>query len=114
MGGSSTFANLMQQQRVGSRVSAEEIFQFGQNPIGTIQTTRKLIDNMLPQGLTPEQRNQVARILVSEDANLVRNALTDNSQMALLQARVQNIVETGARALGGAAAYTPAARLGNQ
>jgi hypothetical protein len=114
MGGSSTFANLMQQQRVGSRVSAEEIFQFGQNPIGTIQTTRKLIDNMLPQGLTPEQRNQVAQILVSQDANLVRNALTDNSQMARVQARVQNIVETGARALSGAAAYTPAARLGNQ
>jgi hypothetical protein len=114
MGGSSTFANLMQQQRVGSRVSMEEVLQFGQNPIGTIQTTRKVIDNMLPQGLTPEQRNQVARILVSEDANLVRNALTDNSQMALLQARVQNIVETGARAVGGAAAYTPAARLGGQ
>jgi hypothetical protein len=44
----------------------------------------------------------------------VRNALTDNSQMALVQARVQNIFETGARALGGAAAYTPAARLGGQ
>jgi hypothetical protein len=110
-GGSSTFANMMQGKRAGSNISAQELMQFGTNPISTMQTTGKMIDQLRPN-LTEAQRNQIARILVSEDPNLVRNALTDNSLMAQLQQRVDNAVERTARAAAGAAAYTPAARLG--
>lgn len=110
-GGSSSFANFMQSQRAGSNISAQELMQFGTNPISTIQTTGKMIDRLRPN-LTEAQRNQIARILVSEDPNLVRNALTDNSLMAQLQQRIDNAFERTARAAAGAAAYTPAARLG--
>jgi hypothetical protein len=111
MGGSSTAANLAQQQRAGSRVSAEELIQFGLNPVSTIRTTGKVID-MLRPNLSEAQRNRVAQILVSEDAEVVRNALTDNSLMAQLQQRINQVVEGMATAASGAAAYAPPARLG--
>jgi hypothetical protein len=112
MGGSSTAANLAQQSRIGSTISAEEMLSFGVNPVSTIRTTGKIID-MLTPNLSEAQRNRVAQILVSEDPNLVRNALADNSLMAQLQQRVQSIVQGLAVGAAGAASYTPA-RLGQQ
>jgi len=109
MGGSPTAANLAQQGRIGSNVSAEEWLQFGTNPVSTIRTTSKIIQQLTPN-LTEAQRNRVAQILISEDPALVRNALTDNSLMAQLQSRVNQAVEGLASGAAGAAAYAPPAR----
>jgi hypothetical protein len=40
------------------------------------------------KNMTEAQRDQVAKILVSEDPNLVRRALTDQSAWALVQKKI--------------------------
>jgi hypothetical protein len=90
-------------------VSAEDWLQFGTNPVSTIRTTSKIIQQLTPN-LTEAQRNRVAQILISEDPALVRNALTDNSLMAQLQSRVNQAVQGLASGAAGAAAYAPPAR----
>jgi len=42
------------------------------------------------KNMTEAQRDAVAKVLVSEDPNLVRNALTDTSQMAILQKKIND------------------------
>lgn len=100
MGGSDTAASLQQAQRIGMNISAEEVLEASRgNPFAMLRVGRKLVGQNT-QGLTDAQRTQVARILTSTDPDLVRQALTDNSAMAVLQQRIQqlgNQFATGAR-----------------
>lgn len=58
--------------------------------------------------LTDAERARVARILVSEDPELVRRAIVDESAMAALQQRVQELTSAAASGAGRAGAVTGA------
>ena len=67
--------------------------------------------------LTDAERARVARILVSEDPDLVRRAISDEGAMAALQQRVQQLTAGAARGAGRAGAVTgaePGATLSQQ
>lgn len=51
--------------------------------------------------LTPEQKQQVAKILISEDPKIVMNALRDESGLAMLQQKIQSASSRFARTAPG-------------
>jgi succinate dehydrogenase flavin-adding protein (antitoxin of CptAB toxin-antitoxin module) len=65
-----------------------------------MRVVSKFVEKNAPN-LSPEQKQQVARILVSEDPSLVSNALRDQSGMAMLQQKLQAIGNRVARTSGG-------------
>jgi len=65
-----------------------------------MRVVSKIVQKNAPN-LSPEQKQQVARILVSEDPALVSRALRDESGMAILQQRLQTIGNRVARTSGG-------------
>jgi hypothetical protein len=65
-----------------------------------MRVASKIVQKNAPN-LSPEQRQQVARVLVSEDPKLVSNALRDQSGMAILQQRLQTIGNRVSRTSGG-------------
>lgn len=67
--------------------------------------------------LTDAERARVARILVSEDPDLVRRAISDEGAMMALQQRVQQLTAGAARGAGRAGAVTgaePGANISQQ
>lgn len=100
MGGSDTAASMQQAKRIGMNISAEEVEGvLTGNQFAALRVVRKLVTRNT-ENLSDAQRTQVARILTSTDPDLVRQALTDNSAMAVLQQRIQqlgNQFATGAR-----------------
>jgi hypothetical protein len=75
------------------------------------------IASRFTRDLTDAERARVARILVSEDPDLVRRAISDEGAMAALQQRVQQLTAGAARGAGRAGAVTgakPGATLSQQ
>lgn len=94
LGGSSTAPTLLQASRTGMNISAEEIANvMTANPVTMVTSAVNIVKKVAAQqnkNMTEAQRDQVAKILVSEDPNLVRRALTDTSAMAMLQKKLND------------------------
>ena len=94
LGGSSTAPTLLQAARTGMNISAEEIANvMTANPVTMVTSAVNIVKKVAAQqnkNMTESQRDQVAKILVSEDPNLVRRALTDTSAMAVLQKKLND------------------------
>lgn len=65
------------------------------NPAALISGLGKMISNAMPQ-MSDADRTSVARVLLSDDPQLVMGALTDNTQLDKLLAKIQQIVNAGA------------------
>ena len=94
LGGSPTAPTLLQAARTGMNISAEEIANvMTANPVTMISSAVNIVKKVAAQqnkNMTESQRDQVAKILVSEDPNLVRRALVDESAMAVLQKKLND------------------------
>jgi hypothetical protein len=101
LSGSPTAETLMESKNIGMNISPEEISGvFSGNAFTTMRVVSKIVQKNAPN-LNPEQKQQVARILVSEDPAMVLNALKDQSGMAILQKRLQSLGNTMARTSSG-------------
>ena len=101
VGGSPTAETLMENKNIGLNISPEEISSvFSGNAFNLMRVASKIVQKNAPN-LNPEQKQQVAKILVSEDPTLVMNALKDQSGMAILQKRLQTIGNAFSRTSGG-------------
>jgi len=106
LGGSATAPTVFNQNRVGMNISTEEVAGALSGNIGSyISLTKKALAKSSPN-LTDEQRQQVAKVLVSEDPKFVMNALNDQSGIKMLQDRVAQLFGTAQRVLPSAAAIT--------
>lgn len=100
LGGSPTAASLAQGNRIGMNIAPEEVSEaITGNVMAGYRVLRKLIGTST-QNLTDQQRDQVARILVSQDPQVVSRALRDTGGLASLQEVIRGTV---ARLSSGAA-----------
>ena len=94
LGGSQTAPTLLQAARTGMNISAEEVANvMTANPVTMISSAVNIVKKVAAQqnkNMTEAQRDQVAKILVSEDPNLVRRALVDESAFALVQQKIND------------------------
>jgi len=89
--GSTTYANIAQAKQQGVNISAQEIASsLSGDPFTIARVMGKFVDAKSPN-LTPEQKQQVAKILISEDPKVVMNALRDESGFAMLQQKIQSM-----------------------
>lgn len=106
LGGSSTAPTNMNAARVGMNISAEEVSNaVGGNPVAILNVAKKALAKATPT-LSDAQREQVARILVSEDPKFVLNALRDQGGIKMLQDRVSQLFGQAQRVAPSAAAIT--------
>lgn len=90
LGQSATAATLMEAKRTGSSITADDVANaVGGNPMAGFRVLSKMLKDS-NAGLSDQERQRVAQILTSEDPNIVRNALVDESAMAALQQRINN------------------------
>ena len=80
------------------------------NPMTAMRVLGKFINKQAPN-LNEEQRNAVAKVMVSTDPQLVQKAIIDNSAMALLQQKVNTAVKLIGTQAGRRAAYMGAERI---
>lgn len=105
LGGSQTAPTLLQAGRIGMGVNAEDLTSMAQgNPLAAFRVATKLIGET-NKNMSERDRNRVAQILVSEDPNLVRNALVDQSGMASFQQAVNRAMRTAGKTLPYGAGY---------
>ena len=96
-----TAETLMESKNIGMNISPQEVAAaLSGDAFTTLRVASKFVQQNAPN-LSPEQKQQVARILVSEDPALVSNALRDQSGRAILQQRLQAIGNRIARTSGG-------------
>ena len=101
LGGSDTAQTLLESKNIGMNISPQEVASaLSGDAFTTLRLASKFVQKNAPN-LSPEQKQQVARILVSEDPAIVANALRDQSGMAILQQRLQTIGNRVARTSGG-------------
>ena len=92
VGQSATASTLLQAQRTGSSITADELANAaGGNPMAGYRVLSKMLKDQ-NAGLSEADRQRVAQILTSEDPNIVRNALVDSSGMAALQQRINSTI----------------------
>jgi len=100
LGGSGTAPQQAAAARIGSDISDAEIISAASGNVFALPgIALKLVKKIAPGDLTDAQRKRVADVLVSQDPNLVLNALKDSSSMARLQAFVARLTSV-APALG--------------
>jgi len=113
LGGSSTAPTVFNQNRVGMNISAEEVAgALNGSPVSMFNVAKKALAKATPS-LTDAQREQVARVLVSEDPKFVLNALKDQSATKILQDRVSQMFGTAQRVLPTAASITAGSQGGD-
>ena len=101
LGGSLTAPTAMQARRFGESVTADDLVGVVQgSPLAAMRVVGKVAGES-SKGLSERDRNRIAQILVSEDPNIVRNALADESGMA----RLQQAINTAMRTLGKTVPY---------
>jgi hypothetical protein len=109
--GSTTYANIAQAKQQGVNISAQEITSsLSGDPFTIMRVISKFVTAKSPN-LTPEQKQQVAKILVSEDPKIVMNALRDESGLAMLQQKIQSASSRFARTAPGLFSSTAAPTL---
>lgn len=106
--GSPTAETTMEAARRGMGVSVADLTgALRANPDAVIRIASNLAAKFT-RDLTDAERARVARILVSEDPDLVRRAISDEGAMAALQKRIQELTVAGTRGTARAGAVTGA------
>lgn len=101
LGGSDTAASIMQAARTGSTITADDVANaVSGSPMASFRIVSKMLGDA-NKGMSEQDRQRVAQILISEDPEIVRKALRDESGMA----RLQQAVAAGARMLGKTVPY---------
>lgn len=101
LGGPDTASSLLQAAKIGSTITADEVANAASgNPLAGLRIVNKLLGES-NKGMSEKDRQRVAQILISEDPDIVRKALRDESGMA----RLQQAVAAGARMLGKTVPY---------
>jgi hypothetical protein len=101
LGGSATAATMAAAKQEGVNISSQEIAStLGGDLFTGMRVLGKFVSAKAPN-LTPEQKQQVAKILVSEDPKVVMKALRDESGLAMLQQKVQSASSRFARTAPG-------------
>ena len=114
MGGSQTTETLLEAGRQGMGVGADEIAGLmSGSPVETLNVAQKLIGRLVRTELTDAERTRIAKILVSNDPELVRRAIVDESGMQKLADTVNQLV-IGLEKAGRAAGSTQAAQPGGE
>lgn len=117
LGGSPTSDTMMEAARRGSGLSFSDVTGVLSGSPDAMINVASNIAARFTRDLTDAERARVARILVSEDPDLVRRAISDEGAMAALQQRVQQLTAGAARGAGRAGAVTgaePGATLSQQ
>jgi hypothetical protein len=92
-GGSQTAASLAEQARQGAGVSAMDVAEaISGSPMAAGRVIRDVIKQAAPN-LSDAERLQVVDILISENPEVVRRALVDESGMAAFQAAVERTMK---------------------
>ena len=95
LGGSDTASSIMQAARTGSTLTADDLASAATgSPMAAFRVVSKMLGES-NKGMSEQDRQRVAQILISEDPEIVRKALRDESGMA----RLQQAVAAGARML---------------
>jgi len=85
-------------------VGADELLALSYgNPAAAVSVATKAIKALAPN-LTDSQRSQITQVLLSEDPQFVKNAVSDSGKMAQLQARIKKLTDmitTGSQSAGG-------------
>ena len=110
MGGSQTAKTLMEAQRIGGQAALGDAAQaMGGDVIAMARLARQAV-NSFGQRLNDNQRAQVAQLLVEENPEVLRKALTDEGGAMMLQRAIEGIVRRltpAARAAGTVGAVSP-------
>lgn len=117
LGGSPTAETMMEAGRRGMDISFADVTGVLSGSPDAMINVASNIAARFTRDLTDAERARVARILVSEDPDLVRRAINDDSALAALQQRVQELTAGAARGAGRAGAVTgaePGATLSQQ
>jgi hypothetical protein len=117
LGGSPTAETTMEAARRGMDISVADVTGVLSGSPEAMVNVASNIASRFTRDLTDAERARVARILVSEDPELVRRAISDEGAMAALQKRVQELTAGAARGAGRAGAVTgaqPGANLSQQ
>lgn len=114
MGGSQTAETMLEAGRQGMDIGAGEIAGLmSGSPVETLNVAQKLIGRLVRTELTDAERTRIAKILVSNDPELVRRAIVDESGMQKLADTVNQLV-IGLEKAGRAAGSTQAAQPGGE
>jgi hypothetical protein len=114
MGGSQTAETMLEAGRQGMGIGADEIAGLmSGSPVETLNVAQKLIGRLVRTELTDAERTRIAKILVSNDPELVRRAIVDESGMQKLADTVNQLV-IGLEKAGRAAGSTQAAQPGGE
>lgn len=94
MGGPSTSDTLLEASRQGMGLTAADLSGIASgDPVAVMNVTGKLVNSLSRGGLSDRQKADVARILVSENPDLVRRAIQDDSAMAQLMQTIEKASE---------------------
>lgn len=108
LGGSATAETLMEQGRQGLGLSIADITGALSMDGRSMMNVATKITDRFRRDLTDAERARIARILVSEDADLVRRAIEDDGALAVLRDRIEQISATATRGASRAGAIAPA------
>jgi hypothetical protein len=110
LSGTATASSLKQADRFGSAPNMQELGQAATGDMfAAYRTLRKFLSFNTP-GLTEKQRDDIAKVLVSTNPDVVRRALTDESAMTELL----NTIRTGGARLSSGAASSASQISGNR
>ena len=102
LGGSPTTETAMEAARQGMGVSASDALAVLR---GDLRAAARVASNLVPsRALSDAERLRIANVLISEDPDLVRRAINDESAMAALQQRLSEIMMAATRGATGAGA----------
>jgi hypothetical protein len=91
-------------------VSADDVRQSVSGDMFALYRTLRKVVNLNTPNLTEKQRDDIAKVLVSTNPDVVRQALTDESAMTALL----NAIRTGGARLSSGAASSAAQISGNR
>lgn len=104
MGGSATAETMMEAGRQGLGISALDITGVLSGDPTSMAKVAQEIAGRFTRGLTDAEKARVAKLLVSENADLVKRAIQDDGALAALQKQVEKLANKATRgaARGGA------------
>ena len=109
LGGSQTAETMMEAGRQGLGISAADLAGVASgSPVETLGVAQKLIGRLVRTELTDAERTRIAQILVSNDPELVRRAIVDESGMQKLADTVNQLAIGLQKATRGGAAMQAA------
>ena len=114
LGGSATAPTQAQASRIGMDMSIPEVGgALMGNLFSQISLAAKLIQNAVPTNLSDKQRAEVAKILVSEDPELVNRALRDETALAEFAQKANNVINRLPAGLLGSGSFAGGLAGGN-